>query len=110
MTKFVEPYNPNWKSAFECLKQFIGTALSDLALDIDIQHIGSTSIPGLFSKPILDIDIIIENKDLLPTIIFMLEKIGYKHKGDQGIPGRFAFRQTSVKCTHIISMFVILKV
>lgn len=95
MTTFIEPYNPNWKIEFENIRQVIETELSDLSPLIDIQHIGSTSIPGLFAKPILDIDIIIENKDLLQSITSRLEQIGYKYKGEQGIPGRFAFRQTS---------------
>ena len=95
MTKFIEPYNSNWKTEFENIKQFIETELGDLTMQTDIQHIGSTSIPGLFAKPILDIDIIIRNKALLPTITVRLEKIGYKYKGEQGISGRFAFRQTS---------------
>ncbi len=95
MTKFIEPYNPNWKTEFENIKQIIQTELNDLSLQIDIQHVGSTSIPGLLAKPILDIDIIIDNKDLLKDIALRLEKIGYKSEGEQGISGRFAFRQTS---------------
>ncbi len=93
MTKFIEPYNPNWKIEFEKINQVIKKQLN--GLKIDIQHVGSTSIPGLFAKPILDIDIIIDNKDLLFDIKLRLERIGYKFKGEQGITGRFAFRQTS---------------
>jgi len=95
MTKFIEPYNPNWKTEFENIRQVIETELGDLNPQIEIQHVGSTSISGLFAKPILDIDIIIENKNLLSDIARRLEKIGYKSKGEQGIAGRFAFRQTS---------------
>ncbi|RYY24925.1 MAG: hypothetical protein EOO04_12450 [Chitinophagaceae bacterium] len=50
MTKFIEPYNPEWKTAFQNIKQFIGIALSDLVLQTDIHHVGSTAIPGLFAK------------------------------------------------------------
>lgn len=88
---FIEPYNPNWKTEFEKLKDFLFIALD--GLNIDIQHVGSTAIPGLFSKPILDIDIIIDDKMLLDDISKKLEKIGYMNKGEQGIEGRFAFRQ-----------------
>lgn len=95
MTKFIEQYNPNWKTAFGNIKHIIETALGELTLQTNIQHIGSTSIPGLPAKPILDIDIVINNKDLLQEITVRLEKIGYKQKGEQGISGRFAFRQTS---------------
>ena len=93
MTNFIEPYNPDWQTEFDKIQKIIQSELSDLK--IDIQHVGSTSIPGLFAKPILDIDVIIEEKKLLGEITLRLEKIGYASKGEQGIPGRFAFRQTS---------------
>jgi GrpB-like predicted nucleotidyltransferase (UPF0157 family) len=95
MAKFIEPYNPIWKTEFENIKRVISTELNDIIPQIDIQHVGSTSVEGLFAKPILDIDIIIVNKTLLNTITLRLEKIGYNAKGEQGIPGRFAFRQKS---------------
>src|SRR5688572_4784951 len=95
MKKLIESYNQDWKSEFENIKQVIESEFIDLILLIDIQHIGSTSIPGLIAKPILDIDIIIDNKDLLQTITSRLERMGYKYQGEQGISGRFAFGQTS---------------
>ncbi|MDZ4794349.1 MAG: GrpB family protein [Bacteroidota bacterium] len=95
MKEFIELYNPEWKTEFESIKQIIQSELNDLSSEIEIEHVGSTSIPGLLAKPILDIDIIIKNKALLKSISLRLEKIGYKSKGEQGISGRFAFRQTS---------------
>lgn len=95
MTKLIEPYNPNWKTEFKNIKQVIATELSDIIPQVDIQHVGSTSIQGLFAKPILDLDIIITDKASLNGITLRLEKIGYSSKGEQGIPGRFAFRQIS---------------
>ncbi len=95
MTKFIEPYNPNWKTEFESIKQVIATELDDLVPKIDIQHVGSTAVKGLYAKPILDIDIIIADKTLLNRIKLRLDKIGYNSKGEQGIPGRYAFRQKS---------------
>jgi GrpB-like predicted nucleotidyltransferase (UPF0157 family) len=93
--KFLEPYNPAWKTEFEKLKAVFQTKLPDLEPPIDIQHVGSTSIPGMLAKPILDIDIIITDPGQLSPISQILEKLGYQAKGEQGIPGRFAFRQTS---------------
>lgn len=95
MAKFIEPYNPDWKTEFEGIRQVLEAELNDLAPMTDIQHVGSTSIPGMFAKPILDIDIIIYNKSLLGSVTTTLRRIGYESKGDQGIPGRFAFRQAS---------------
>lgn len=93
MANFIEPYNTNWKTEFDNLKQVLLKALD--GFEIDIQHVGSTSIPNLFAKPILDIDIIIDDKALLDGISARLEKIGYINKGEQGIPERFAFGQAS---------------
>jgi GrpB-like predicted nucleotidyltransferase (UPF0157 family) len=93
MSTFIEPYNPKWQLEFDEIQKVLQSALSDLK--VDIQHVGSTSVPGLFAKPILDIDIIIEDKGLLPKITAQLERVGYESKGEQGIPERFAFKQTS---------------
>lgn len=95
MSHFIEKYDPKWKDEFQHIKQIISQQLNKICSEIDIQHIGSTSIEGLCAKPILDIDIIIVRKDLLQEITRVLEKIGYMNKGEQGIKGRFAFRQTS---------------
>jgi len=92
MTNFIQSYDPAWKTGFQHLKHFLITELKGFA--VDIQHIGSTAIPGLCAKPILDIDIIISDKSFLGELAARLAKTGYFNKGEQGIPGRFAFRQT----------------
>ena len=93
MTDLIQPYDPHWKTEFEQLKQVLSNELKDF--DIDIQHVGSTAIPGLCAKPVLDVDIILHNKTLLEQVTVILERIGYVSKGEQGIEGRFAFRQQS---------------
>lgn len=93
--KFIEPYNPQWKIAFAELRRTLLYVLESLTGAIDIQHVGSTAVPGLYAKPILDIDIIIDNKALLKPASSLLEEAGYIAKGEQGIPGRFAFRQSA---------------
>lgn len=91
----IEPYNENWKIEFDKLKTTILSELHDL--NVDIQHVGSTAIPNLAAKPILDVDIIIEDKNLIEEITKRLVQIGYLSRGEQGISGRFAFRQISNK-------------
>lgn len=87
----LEPYNPQWKTEFEKLQQVLAIILKDIP--VTIEHIGSTAIPGMIAKPILDIDIIPEKEESLPFILKLLEEAGYISKGEQGVPGRFAFRQ-----------------
>jgi GrpB-like predicted nucleotidyltransferase (UPF0157 family) len=83
-------YDKRWKQWFEGLRERIGSALGDVALRIE--HVGSTSIEGLSAKPIIDIDVVIKDRSMLDKVIEALEKIGYRHEGDQGIPGREAFK------------------
>lgn len=93
MTSFLEPYNPVWQTEFEELKLFLAAQLE--GLQTNIEHVGSTAIPGLIAKPILDIDIVITDQKLLGDVSARLEELGYGNKGEQGITGRFTFRQTS---------------
>ncbi len=86
----VLPYDENWKNEFEKIRHELSEALGELALSIE--HVGSTSVQGLSAKPIIDIDVVINDTSLLNDIIASLQSIGYKHEGDLGIPGREAFK------------------
>ena len=85
----VVAYNPDWEKEFEQIKSELIPVLSDLILNIE--HVGSTSVPGLYAKPIIDIDIVIE-LELFDKVKEQLEKIGYFHVGNLGIEGREAFK------------------
>lgn len=85
----VQPYDANWAQAFKAIEAELKAALGDLALSIE--HVGSTSVPGLWAKPIIDIDAVIRDRSLLGDAIQALGRIGYRHEGDLGIPGREAF-------------------
>lgn len=71
----VENYNPLWVEAFQKIKSEIEPILKDLI--ISIEHVGSTSVPGLKSKPIIDIDIVIHSLDYFNEIKLRLGTIGY---------------------------------
>ena len=73
----IVPYDPMWPSAFEDEALRIRNALGSIALRID--HNGSTSVPGLAAKPIIDIQVSVEK--LQPIEIFgePLQSIGYVH-------------------------------
>ena len=85
----VAPYDEKWKQCFEQIAGELSTALGELALSIE--HIGSTSVEGLAAKPIIDIDVVIEDESKLNAVVGALAKIGYQHEGNCGIPGREAF-------------------
>ena len=86
----VQPYDEAWKKDFEDIKAELMTVLDGLVLGIE--HVGSTSVPGLFAKPIIDIDVVIEDPVCFEKVKTALETIGYLHEGDLGIPGREAFK------------------
>jgi len=96
MKKIVlEDYNPQWAIHFLELKNVYQLLLNEHILSIE--HIGSTSIPGIKAKPVIDIDIIVESPESLSFAIHQLEKSGYIHQGDLGIKGGEAFRRVSSK-------------
>lgn len=65
-----------------------------------IEHIGSTSVPGLIAKPIIDIDLTVSSNPNLVTILNRLIEHGYVNEGDCGIAGRVALRSTNSPIRH----------
>lgn len=86
----VLPYDEAWASCFSAIEGELRDALGKLT--IAIEHIGSTSVRGLSAKPIIDIDVVIDNDARLEDVTAALGRIGYRHVGDQGIPGREVFK------------------
>ncbi len=85
----VVDHDPQWAAEFEELRRVLSECLLDLALGIE--HVGSTSVPGLAAKPVLDIDVVIEHRDALPLVTERLATLGYVHRGDLDVPGRESF-------------------
>jgi GrpB-like predicted nucleotidyltransferase (UPF0157 family) len=86
----IEDYDPLWPQRFETLRSRTSAALGDLATAIE--HIGSTAVPGLAAKPIIDIDALLRSPTDFPLVISRLASLGYEHRGNLGIPGREAMR------------------
>ncbi len=84
-------YNPQWPQMYEQEKARIQEAIGEYL--IDIQHVGSTSIPGLSAKPVIDIMAVIRNISLVEQCIKPLETLDYFYQGEGGIPGRHFFRK-----------------
>jgi|SRR5690554_3258571 len=92
----LSPYNEKWKKLYNKEEKLLRAALGDLI--IDIQHVGSTSIPGLIAKPIIDIAIGVNTLETGEKCIVPLGRIGYEYKQDAGIPGRHFFAKGSKDC------------
>jgi GrpB-like predicted nucleotidyltransferase (UPF0157 family) len=103
----VVDYDPRWIEAFEMesamLTRIFGQRL------VDIQHIGSTAVPNLAAKPIIDILIVLNNTDDIDSFNPSIEALGYRVRGEcldatiPGTPGRFYFtKETSgVRSHHV---------
>jgi GrpB-like predicted nucleotidyltransferase (UPF0157 family) len=87
----LEKYSPGWILDFQNIKREIEIALNGLAYTIE--HVGSTSVPNLDSKPVIDIDITYSNQPDFEKIKLGLEETGYYHNGNQGIEDREVFKR-----------------
>ena len=86
----VVPYDPEWPVLFETIRQHLEVALAGVPHE-GIEHVGSTSVPGLAAKPILDIDVVVR-REALAAAIAALVAVGYTHEGDKGVPDRHFLR------------------
>lgn len=80
------PHQPQWMHAFTVERARLQAAIGPHVLDI--QHIGSTAIPGIYAKPIIDIGIAVASYEGAFVCVPALESIGYTYKGEAGIPRR----------------------
>ena len=94
----VVEYDPAWPQAFEQLRKNLLRAVDDVALTIE--HVGSTAVPGLAGKPIIDFDIVVASSRAIPVVIERLAGLGYIHRGDLGIEGREAFASPADSVAH----------
>ncbi|MBY0096474.1 GrpB family protein [Mesobacillus maritimus] len=89
----VVPYSSVWENLFTreqvLLKELFGKN------EVGIYHIGSTSVPGLSAKPIIDVLIEVETLELIDLITKDIERAGYEAKGENGIAGRRFFQKSN---------------
>lgn len=85
-TVAVVPYDPAWPVQFQAIADHLEAALADVPL-VGIEHVGSTSVPGLAAKPVIDIDVVVE-REHVEAAIEALIAAGYRHRGNLGIEDR----------------------
>jgi len=88
-TVTVVDYDPAWPAGFETLRDGVWPVVADIA--VAIEHVGSTSVPGLAAKPVIDLDVVVRSREDVPTAVARLATLGYAHLGDLGVDGREAF-------------------
>ena len=85
----VVAYDPGWPHAFEAVRSELELALRRVTVD-SIEHIGSTSVPGLAAKPVIDIDVVVD-RSWTRAATAALVASGYEALGELGVPDRYAF-------------------
>jgi GrpB-like predicted nucleotidyltransferase (UPF0157 family) len=93
------PYDDLWPREFEAEADRLIRACDDLPMRVE--HIGSTAVPGLFAKPIIDILVGVPPRDSRAPYIAALVAIGYEHLGAHGVPGRDYFRRGAPRSHHV---------
>ena len=105
-TMDVVEYDENWTRLFEIEKELLANAFGDNV--IRIEHFGSTSVPGLAAKPIIDILVFVRDIEQVEQYNDLMQNHGYKAKGEHGMVGRRYFnkyRDDGVNKTHHVHIY-----
>jgi GrpB-like predicted nucleotidyltransferase (UPF0157 family) len=95
--------DPQWPRLFEAEAERLRRALPvDLAPDME--HIGSTAVPGLDAKPVVDVMIGVKAPERIGDLVALLEGLGYESLGEAGVPGRWALRRRNSAPAYNISV------
>jgi GrpB-like predicted nucleotidyltransferase (UPF0157 family) len=100
----VVAYDPRWLAQFEELRDRVDSALADISHVTE--HVGSTAVPGLDAKPIIDLDAVVPDEAAVETAVRALAAAGWRHQGDLGIRGRDAFMQPADAIYHHLYVVV----
>ena len=88
----VSEYDAVWPQRFEQLRREYADAMAAAGVQIlAIEHVGSTSVPGLAAKPVIDIDIVVAKRDVAAASQALIG-LGFEPEGELGIPLRWAFK------------------
>lgn len=82
------PYSEDWPVQFAAVAAELRQALRPVPV-VSIEHVGSTAVPGLAAKPVLDIDVVVERQHVASALT-ALAAVGYVHRGDLGVTDREA--------------------
>jgi GrpB-like predicted nucleotidyltransferase (UPF0157 family) len=86
-------YDSSWPERFETLRAEYSRALNAAGVPVlAIEHVGSTAVPGLAAKPIIDCDIVVDGADVAAASAVMIS-LGFTALGELGIPERWAFKE-----------------
>jgi GrpB-like predicted nucleotidyltransferase (UPF0157 family) len=98
----VVPYHPGWQKSFAQERRILQEQIGSHVLDI--QHVGSTAVPGLDAKPIIDIAVAVASPAVIAGCGQQLRDLGHIDRGDAGTEGGYLFvkvRAPEVRTHHL---------
>jgi GrpB-like predicted nucleotidyltransferase (UPF0157 family) len=101
---FIVPYDANWPRLFEEEAPRVRRALGEAV--VAIEHIGSTAVPGLAAKPIVDILVGFRELSLTDEQVAAMQHAGYEYRGEAGVPGRLHFHRLTAG-RHMFNVHVV---
>lgn len=81
-------YDADWPLRFDTIRQHIAPHLPP---GTAVEHVGSTAVPGMVGKPVIDVDVVVQDIHVVAEVVATLAWLGFAHRGDLGIAGRQAF-------------------
>ena len=100
----VVPHNPSWAQLFTAEARLLCPVFGGNL--VNIFHIGSTAIPGIHAKPVIDILPVVKDIEAVDALNPQMEALGYHPKGEYGIPGRrYFFKQGVSDHSHHVHVF-----
>ncbi|CAI2030084.1 TPA: GrpB family protein [Serratia fonticola] len=98
-------YDEQWPDLFETESSLLQLALGKVISRI--HHVGSTSVPGLAAKPVIDILLEVVSLNALDSLNAAMERAGYTARGENGIPNRRYFTKGGDQRSHQVHAFAL---
>jgi GrpB-like predicted nucleotidyltransferase (UPF0157 family) len=99
--------DPDWPRQFHEIETYLLPFLGESVLRIE--HVGSTSVPGLAAKPIIDVDVVVENEDQVLVVLPQIASAGYLWVGDLDVAGREAFETDSTPPLPVHHLYLVVE-
>ena len=99
----VVDYDPSWPDRFDEESSALRDALGEVL--VRVHHIGSTSVPGLAAKPVIDVCLEVRELEALDACDDSMRSLGYVPRGEFGIPGRRYYPKGGEDRTHHVHAY-----
>jgi GrpB-like predicted nucleotidyltransferase (UPF0157 family) len=99
--------DPEWPRLFQEVATYIAPFLGESVLRIE--HVGSTAVPGLAAKPIIDVDVVVTDASLVQETLQRIESAGYAWVGDLTVTGREAFEPVATPPLPVHHLYLVVE-